>query len=457
MAVTRRDLLKGVTLGSGATLLAPVLSQVQARADGRPAPKRFVFVLEGNGCQPEQVQPTTIERKRNSYNQNNFDALQDVKLADHTLPAALEPLAAFKDRMTIVQGLSGRVCGGGHSNNYGALGVYSGKAGAFDETIDAALAKALPGVFPHVGVGISDRPTDAIVYNVSAWGPQKKLPIQCRPDLAYNTLFGSVAGGDGRKAFDARTNLLDFLADDVKRVEGRLAGDEREKLQQHLAAYEAMGRRQRKLTDIETALRAAAPPVTDKFRSEVETDRLEANFDVAAAALIGGLTNVATIASGCGDPFFSVRFKGLGITLDKHSIGHGGGFNGRTAAELSTAIRRFHIELVARLAAKLQAVKEGDGTMLDNTLIVYLSDSAESHHSRCWDWPMVLVGGLGGKLRAGGRYLAYPKYGAKGHRTIANMYTTFLAAAGVNRDHFGQPDPGLRDLDQKGPLAELMG
>ena len=61
-----------------------------------------------------------------------------------------------------------------------------------------------------------------------------------------------------------------------------------------------------------------APRVTDKFKSEVESDRLDAQFDIAAAALIGGLTNSLTIASGVGNPYFSVKFTGLGIDIGKH-------------------------------------------------------------------------------------------------------------------------------------------
>ncbi len=453
----RRDALRGLTLGTGGLLLAPILSQVAAQAAGGAAakPMRFVFVLEGNGVTPDQVQPKNISVKKNN-GQNAADTLIDKPLdADH-LPYALEPVKAFADRLTVIQGLSGRVCGGGHSNNFGALGVYSGKAGAAGETIDAALAKALGGIFPHVGLGISDRVEHDTIYNVSAWDAGKKLPTQCRPDLAFNGLFGSVAKGVGRQAFDAKTNLLDYMAADVRRAEGALGGDEKEKFRDHLAAYEALKDRQSKLTAVEEHLRKAAPPVTDKYRSAVETDRLDAQFDLAAAALIGGLTNVVTLSSGSGDPYFSVRFRGLGIDLDKHSIGHGGSYMGKTWAELSATIRRFHFELVARLASKLAAVKEGDGTMLDNTLIVYLSDSAESHHSRCWEWPFVILGNLGGRLKLGNRFLCYPAHGRPGHRTIANLYGSFLAAAGKPRDHFGVPDPTLKDFDQKGPLAEIM-
>lgn len=68
---------------------------------------------------------------------------------------------------------------------------------------------------------------------------------------------------------------------------------------------------------------------------------------------------------------------------------------------------------------------------------------------------MVVLGDLGGKLKTG-RYVDYPGYGQPGHRTTANMYVTLLHLAGAPRDSFGIADPGLKDLDQHGPLAELI-
>jgi hypothetical protein len=281
------------------------------------------------------------------------------------------------------------------------------------------------------------------------------MPTQCRPDLAYAGLFGSVAGGAARQEFIARGNMLDFLRDDIKRAEGRLSGSEREKFAVHLAAYESLRERHSRLNEIENTLRKHAPVVNDKFTSNVETDRLDAHFDLAASALIGGLTNVVTLASGVGNPFFSVRFTGLGINFDKHSIGHGGSYNGMTWDVMSTTIRRFHFELMARLMKKLEAVPEGDGTMLDHTTFVYLSDAAEGHHSRCWEWPFVLVPGKRTGLQ-GGRYIEYPYWGLKGHKTIGNLYASLLHSVGERRDYFGVKEPMLaKEIDLNGPLSEL--
>lgn len=464
MALDRRDALKTLGLSAGATFLAPLLGRIRAQAAGLPVTaKRFVFVVESNGVPPAQMAPSGLTRKPRPQRPLNGPAeFVDVSLRDRDLPFSLDPVKAWKDKVTIVQGLSGRVCGGGHSNNFQALGAYgAGRGGGGEstailgETIDGALAKHLGGIFPHVGLGISKRPETNVIYSISALGPNKGLPIVCKPEQAYSMMFGSVADGTARQQFAAKNNLLDFLKDDVKKASAAVAGSEREQFDAYLETFETLRDRQSKLNQIEHTLRAKGPVVTNTYRSAVETDRLDAQFDLGAAALICGLTNVLTLSSAAGIRDFDITFKGLGIELGKHGIGHGGSYQGKTSAELYDIIRRYHFDRIAGLMKKLEKVPEGAGTMLDNTVIVYLSDGAEGHHSRCWEWPMVVIGDLGGKLKTG-RYIDYPGYGQKGHRTTANMYLTLLHLAGAKRDTFGMPDPSLKDLDQTGPLTELL-
>lgn len=463
MAIHRRDALKGISLGAGSLVLAPILSQLSAQAAGSPTtPKRFVFVVESNGVRPEQIAPIGVERKPREQRPGGPTDFVDISLADKDLPFSLEPLSPWKDKLTIVEGLSGRVCGGGHSNNFMALGAFGGGRGSggestavLGETIDGSLAKTIPGIFPHIGLGMSKRLENNVIYNISALEKDRPLPTMCKPDQAYAALFGSVANGAAKEEFAARNNLLDFLRRDIKKVQGELVGQEREQFDAYLESFETLRNRQSRLNEIEHTLREKGPAPNDKYTSEVETDRLDAQFDIGAAALICGLTNVLTLSSAAGIRDFDVTFKGLGINLDKHSIGHGGSFEGKKWDELYNIIRRYHMDLIAGLVRKLEAVREGDGTMLDNTVILYLSDGAEAHHSRCWEWPMVMLGNMGGKLKAG-RYVDYPGYGHKGHRTIANMYVTLLQLAGSQRTSFGVADPNLKDLDQHGPLEELL-
>lgn len=453
--LARRQFLKGLTLGAGGLALNPLLQRIALAADGRIGAPRFLFVVEGNGLPPLQVHPPGlpfIERA-----QRERTAIHSLR--ELALPPALEPVAAFRDRLAIIQGMSGRMCGGGHSSDHGALGAYHANSGRHIQgaTIDATLGRLFPAIFPSVTLGIASNPDESVIFNCSADAPGRSLPTICQPHLAYARMFGSVAEGGARASFAAKRNLLDHMRGDVARVRQRLGGVDREKLDAYLSAYETLQGQGARLVEARDRLKQAAPVPADKFQSAVETDRLDAHFELAAAAMIGGLTNVATIASGVGFPYFNITFSGLGIDQGKHPIGHDL-YNAESRAgwERAETIRRFHFQLIARFMAKLHTIPEGGGTMLDNTVVVYLSDAAETHHSRCYEWPMVVLGNVNGRLRTDGRYVVLPDYGRPGHRTINTLYNTLLHAAGKPRDDFGKPDPNLDKAMHGGPLTELL-
>ena len=276
------------------------------------------------------------------------------------------------------------------------------------------------------------------------------MPYQATPLAAYKELF-SVAATSGEDLMENRLNgtLLDFMVDDIRRLESRLGGVGKEKLDIYLDGFESLRQRRRKLQGVEARVRQHAPIVNDKYASSIETDRIEAHFDIAAAALVAGLTNVITIRPDT----LSTLYGGLGADKPVHGLGHG---EGADPIGNRRKIRRLHIEQIARLAGKLAATPEGAGNMLDNTLIVYFSDAGEKHHASATQWPYVLVGGLGGRLKTTGRYLQFPGYQQPGHRTIANLYMTLAHAAGLQLDTFGQLDMNLDEASQHGPLQELL-
>lgn len=455
--LTRRSLMKGITLGAGATLLSPILGQIAAHAAGdekNVLRKRVVFVVQSNGLNPNHLVPAGVKRRPDGRNERPVnDQLEEVSLKDKELHPAMEPLKGFKDRMAFVQGLSGRIAISDHSSNHGALGAYGASRGAMMQTIDSAVGEALPGTFSHVALGLNGG-EGPMNYRISAAGVGKEVPIICSPDLAFQSLFGSVAEGTGKSAFDRRTNLLDFMTDDVRRARSTLVGDERQKLDRYLDAFETLHKRQQALVAKSEELKKNAPKLGEKATTSVSSLILEAQFETAAAALVAGLTNVVTLASGGGGQQFG-KFPEFGIP-DLHGIGHGDAYGRASSEECFVELRRFHTKLIAGLAAKLQSVPEGTGTMLDNTLIVYLSDSGEAHHPSLYEWPIVLIGNLGGRLRTDGRYLQFPCYGTSRHRTTASFFCTLLHAVGKPRDKFGVADPGLRDIDQSGVVAELL-
>lgn len=460
--LTRRTVFRGATLGLGGLYLGPFLRQLEAAATDALRPARVLFFVQGNGVYPEEIQPAGLPRERHP------SLLEDRPLSGHTLPFSLEPLQPHLRKLTMVHGLSGRIARGSHNSGFAALGCWPMSKKAYGETIDAALARRLGGIFRHVGLGVSNR-ASALTYNVTSAGRGKALPTILNPVLAHRQFFAAGAQGAARKDFDVDTKLLDFLADDVKRMQARLDGSERDKLDRYLDAFESMAQRQGDLAGMADAIAGAAPQVDPGLGEIVQTrtaptgvfDRLEAQFEIAAGTLVAGLTNVVTVSAGAGpdriglDCMASEVGKGNGF-IGSHGIGHGGSAAGLSAAECHALIRRKCLEKLARFIDRLEAIPEGDGTMMDNTLVVYLSDSAEGHHPRCEEWPFILIGNPGGRLRLGNRYLRYPWYGSPGHRTIANLYTSLLHAVGDPVDSFGLRDSALLDLDQDGPLSEIM-
>jgi hypothetical protein len=458
--VSRRTAIKGLTLAAGAPLMGPILNQIAAHASGKQDAERqrFVFVLQSNGIHPAHITPVGVAgRKQGSHLFDNTDTVEE-KLADRDLHPAIADLAPFKDRLTLLQGLSGCIAEGGtggHSTNHGALGCYPGSQGPIAQTIDWALGDACPGVHRNIGLGVLEKKDQTFNYLISCADAGKAAPLQCDPEQAFRGLFGSVIGGTDRSAFEQRTHLLEFIADDTRKARNALVGDEKVKLDEYLAALETLHTRQGTIESVAVDLKKALPKLDAQFAKPTEVNRLTAQFEIATASLIAGLTNSVTIASGGGHQNY-LAFPDIGIPIGGHGVGHGETFDGLTTEQIFVKTRQFHCKLIAEMAKKLDSVKEGNGTMLDRTLIVYLSDSGEAHHPSLKIWPVVLLGGMGKRLKAGGRYLQLPHYGAKKHRTLSNLYLTLLEAVGKPRDKFGSPDNGLKGIDQSGLIRELL-
>jgi hypothetical protein len=418
---------------------------------------------------PSHIQPKGIERQivQNPLGGKKITAAQsliDRRLSGPgvSLSEALQPLQKHVRRVSILQGLSGRVCGGGHFNAFGALGCFPQQAGAKDITIDAALAKAHPAIFQHVALGFSTNPSPSgapIFYACSASAPNTKVPHYQDPVLAYNMLFGKILGGNPQSEVGSQSMLLDFLAADIHRLSRQLPYEESQKALRYADAFQSIGNRQKRLQEIDVS---KIPAKRDElYGSMVETKRMEAHIEVAATALITGLTNTVTLCAGAAS---YPMWKGVGAAVDNHALAHQSGDNtneipSNEAAAMRVKIRKFNAGLIAQLVDRLEAVPEGNGSMMDNTVIVYLSDSAEDHHSTCFEWPMVVVGNLGGRLKLGDRFLNVPNYvSGNAHVTVSQFYSSLLHAAGAPVMHFGMKDRVLQTNGhkQEGPWMEIL-
>jgi hypothetical protein len=112
-------------------------------------------------------------------------------------------------------------------------------------------------------------------------------------------------------------------------------------------------------------------------------------------------------------------------------------------------------KLMARTIETLTKVRVGDSTLWDNSTFAFLSDNGEEHHAGHIRWPIAIIGNAGGKLRADGRFLRFPKRGAAGNRSMADLFCTMATACGAPTKDFGRdPDGGGEPV--QGPIDLLL-
>ncbi len=476
MSLTRRHVLQDLSLGGMSVAMASFLRTVQAHAAGDEAalPKRFVFVVKSSGIDTYNLVPDGIENhfvdkdtgeKRWSKDRRNGPLINE-SLAAHRLPEKLSLLEEFKDRLTIIQGLSGAGFRGDHTAGYGTLSCHDSERVAIAPTVDCLLGQHLSaGPYLMYGMAMNGRlletgwkPEDTYCYpNLSAYKAGTPVAFQASPRKAFIELFGAAVASPEKlqRSLTLNRNLMDFLREDAKRIERQLTPEDKERFALYTDSFESLRKIEEKKVRLLDQIKQHAPEVTDRYDSLAPSARIESHFEMATAALIAGLTNVITLRPDT----LGVKYSELGLSQSVHAIGHahkGQVSNGWTGYQARTEIEKLHLTGVTQMAKKLARIPEGNGTMLDNTLIVYMSCAGGAHHAGQHTWPFILVGGMANKLKTG-RYIEYPKYQQSGHRTIANLYLSFMQAAGMpTAETFGQPDVNLKDLNLTGPLTELM-
>lgn len=491
--LSRRSLLASLCVGGGAALLGGS----RALAMGVPA-RRFVIVLEGNSIEPgcfmsantvtdvDAQATSSIVGRRWSYNLYGHTSPIEVAAGDMGTATALDPLLSdgsttdLTAKSAVLLGLSNRIAGGGHSTFFGALSCSrSTPSRPAGQTIDTWLAEQTTVVgstpFDAVRVGVGDR-SDILANDSCAFAVGRSAPVTLDPVLAFSNLFGFLPGTAGAPSFARRTLQLDFAIDDVNAALGSFGGNSREraKLEAYLDSLLTIRQRQDDLaaiaagidpSDPSTAFPVPEDPSTNPlYQTGDHFDILEAQVDNVAAALLGGLTNVAVVTSGTGGQFGYMDYArvlqnhpGVPAGLERHDLHHNSSGGPDAVNDYVTAIHdvsREHVKLVAKLARALDAVPEGNGTMLDHTAILYLTDNGEQHHSTASEWPCLLVGGSELGLRTDGRTIVYP--GADdgtNNRQLSNLYNTLGYAAGTVLDDFGEEG---ETRIATGPLAELL-
>ncbi|MGZ0169765.1 MAG: DUF1552 domain-containing protein [Planctomycetales bacterium] len=463
MSLTRRNAM--AAFGTAPLALTPFLRSVAAHAadDEAALPKRFVFVVKSSGVDKENLVPNGLKEQWSK----NRDKLVDVSLSGHELPDNFKAFEEVKDQLTIIQGLSGRNFVGNHTSGYGALSCHHSEQVAVAPTVDCMLGQHLSaGPYKMYGMAMNGplleqytrKPGDSYCYpNISAMAKGRPIAYQASPKKAYMELFGSavISPEKLRQKLTLNTNLMDFMKNDARRIDRQLSSTEKDRFAHYTEAFEALRIRGQKKVQLEDRIKRFAPELTNKYESMVPSTRMGLHFELATAALVTGLTNVITIRPDT----LGIIYSDLGINQHVHALGHlgdGTTANGWDGPRARKEVDKLQLGFVAQMAKHLKTIPEGNGTMLDNTMIVYTSCAGGQHHDGQKDWPFVLVGGMSNRLKSG-RYIQYPSYQNTGHRTIANLYMSLMQSAGLHaEDSFGQLDAQLKDLDTNGPLAELI-
>lgn len=401
------------------------------------SPKRVIFFLQNHGFDPLTCIPDGLK--------------ESCALDGVTLEKPMQALEPYKDRMHIITGLHGRHTNPGHSAYFGALGAYRGGTGVPPSaaTIDYALSQSLPQtILPPLCIGMESiesmkaRPTLA---TLTASGPNQPVFMHCDPNMLYQMLFGSIAEGDIRKHYQARSNVMLEVERVAKLKANGLPKGDGERYEGYVNGFRDLNGMREKLSAISGQLKQYAPKLDERYTNpKFETDWHDALLEIGIAALQANLTNVLTIASGCGEYFGS--WKGLGITDTGHGLGH----IDQPSNQIWTKIRHYNCEMLVKLMKALEATPEGLGSMMDNTLIVYSSNNAEKQHSDGATWPFVLLGNAGGRFKTG-------QYTHIKERPINDLYTTFLHGIGAPVDRFNM-DKNLATLHHSkvGPIEELL-
>jgi len=409
-----------------------------AAAAASGGPKRIIFFLQNQGFDPKTCVPAGMA--------------SSGSLAKVQLPEPIRPLERFKERLHIISGLHGKHTSPSHSAFFGALGGYRGGDGVppSGATIDYELSRALPEtLLPHLCIGmdsIENMQTKPTVATLSASGAGQPIFMHSNPNHLYQMLYGGIAEGSIRQQHEARSQVMDRI-EWLAEVKGRqLPVDEQRRYGQYVNGFkDANGLRDR-LSAVSEHLRKFAPQVDDRYANpEFETDWHDRLLELGISAVTSGVTNTLTIGSGRGEIFGA--WKGLGVDEQGHNLGH----MDQPDNPIWVKIRQYNSRMLVRIMEALENTPEGNGSMMDSTLIVYTSNNADKQHTSGANWPVMLLGNCGGIFKSG----CFTQL--DGTRPINALYTTLLRAAGQSVNCFNMSDHMAKQFDSStGPLREVL-
>ena len=436
-ALPRRTFLRGV----GATLSLPLLDAMvpamtaQASTPARPRP-RLGFVYMPMGSDVARWTP----RSENDLSE---------------LSPSLSSLASVRDHVTAITNMELKNAYPGTHATSNAAFLSAAKAKWTESTdyylgttVDQIAANQisqetrLPSLELSMDlvsmVGQCDNGFACVYQNNLSWSsPTTPLPSEAHPRVVFERLFGE--GGsveDRRAALGERASLLDWIKDDISRLQNQLGANDRGKVNEYLDTVREVERRIQK-AEAETADNVL--PDLDRPVGVPATyaDHARLMFDLQVLALQGDVTRVTTFQ--LARETSNRTYPEIGVPDPHHPLTHHGG-NTEKIAKVAE-INAFHVSLFAYFLEKLKATPEGDGTLLDHSLFLYGSGMGNPNVHDHVNLPILVAGGAAGKLK-GGRHIRYAE-----PTPLANLHLTLLEKVGVRLDSFA---------DSQGKVDELL-
>jgi hypothetical protein len=362
------------------------------------------------------------------------------------LTPILQPLEPFRDALTVVTNLT-RPEKGVDTNHAGAPASWlagvppkrtAGPDYALGTTLDQVVATQIgqDTTFPSIELATEDftgligdcAPGFSCAYmNTLSWQSETApLPMEMNPRVVFERLFG---GGGTREDRLARMrtdrSLLDFVADDLRDVRSGIGAGDRGRLDQYLDHVREIERRiQHAERQAKTILTVPNAPVGVPESFE---DHVTLLFDLITVAYQADVTRVFTFM--LGRELSQRTYPQIGVTEPHHSISHHG--NRPQAIEAHAKVNTYHLGLFATFVERLRATPDGDGSLLDQSLLLYGSGMGNGNVHSPDLLPTVLVGTAGGSVK-GGRHIVAPTLTPN-----ADLLISMAEAFDVSLEQFG--------------------
>ncbi len=433
--IPRRTFLRGLGTAVALPVLDAVLPASVRAATAAPVvqPKRLLWVYVPNGA-------------------NMADWTPAATGSNYAMPSSLEPLAAHRADFSILTGLANHQGdelgdgGGAHARASASFltGVHPRKTAGADIkggiSVDQIAANQigdrtrLPSLELSCDGGQRAGSCDSgyscvYQFNLSWKSETQPMNPEVDPRAAFERLFGN---GDAAASLEAsmrrslyRKSVLDYVLDDAHRLEKKLDAADRRKLDEYLTAVRDLERRIARAADFPVPKVPEGAHAPEMF--ETYEQHMQLMYEVIALAFQTDSTRIATFIvahDGSNRPY-----PNIGIRDGHHDLSHHRNDEDKKAK--LAQINRYHTSQFARFLDRMKSIKEGDGSLLDNSTIVYGSALSDGNQHNPENLPILLAGHGGGALNTGQHLRVDNK------TPMTNLYRSMLDSAGVRTEKIG--------------------